>query len=223
MKYTLLPPQKAPKQQTAHRGIPNLGEHKQAFMNLHNQHGWIQEETPEKPQSDEMMALVAMLLSSNRRVNKPKRDKAIKTNQLAQQMVRGNSVDINSDIFKQDINTLMKKQMDEFVGPRSPVSLRLEITPGSPMDEYVKAVTKARAEGRLYSYYTDAPFNDAEYLARRNQWVNSGNTWYSPDEIRAMLDKFATDFEGHPGVFRKHIVQTRTHFSYKAAKTEDLK
>lgn len=191
MKYTILPPQKAAKRPTAHRSIANLGEHRQAFMNLHNQHGWVSEPEPEQPESDAMMAMAATLLLNNRRnAHKPKHGRLIKANQLHQVLAaRGKSSDIDADIFSKPV--------------------KLIVIPGSPLDEYHKAIYQARSEGRLYNLAEDQPLLDVEYQSRKAMLLGDPN-------IDQYLKSVAEIVERH-NTFRKHILGTHTQFSYRAA------
>jgi len=46
MKFILLAPSPEPKHETAHYRPKTLGEHKLAFLNANNAHGWAQDEVP---------------------------------------------------------------------------------------------------------------------------------------------------------------------------------
>lgn len=68
-KITILPPQKAPRTLTANRGIPNLGEHKLAFLNANNRSGWMMDDIPEEPIAEHLAALWLIVIGNMPGVN----------------------------------------------------------------------------------------------------------------------------------------------------------
>lgn len=64
-KFTLLPPQRAPKALSAHKPIRTLGEHFKAFLNHNNNKSWPTEPEPEKVFPDWVYALWAVMVANN--------------------------------------------------------------------------------------------------------------------------------------------------------------
>ncbi len=77
MKYTILPPQKTPKLETAHRRPANLGEHKAAFLNANNRLGFQSDEVSEEPVSEELAALFTTTLENAPKLSRAERKRGL--------------------------------------------------------------------------------------------------------------------------------------------------
>lgn len=150
IKYTILPPQKAPTLMSAYRRPASLGEHQAAFLNSNNRYGFQVDEIPEEPIVDEMAGLFLTVL-----YNLPKLSRSERKREAAQhyrKMVKAGFMFRNGVWVKQE-----PKPAPKFV----------------PTPEIAAKYVKGMGE---------------------------------------LIDQLA----GHNVMVRKHIVATRTHFSYKA-------
>jgi len=212
MKYTILPPQEAPKQLTAHYSAKSLGDHFDAFMSANNIRGYMEELCVEEPIVEEVAAMWLIIVWEIQYQRQVEALRLYGIQQLAdrrQARIKERTERISAMQTKPAVPVLKTKQVMQSLVR----GVAADTDPSvfkTPLDEYRQSIKN----GRMYDVADPVPLRDAEYRARLARILAAGELLFDKAKLS---DKMASP------PWRKHVVATREFYPMVAVSVEQGK
>lgn len=189
MKYTILPPQKGPNLPTVFRRPRSLGEHQAAFLNANNRFGFQVDELPEEPVVEEVAAMWLTVVNNLPKVSKDERQREAAKHRV--------------------------KMLNAGYKMRGGVYVKVKTLTEEDY-EHARQEKLKKAKEDKQKRFTPVVLQEYRKALRDPKWQKPWEHEAYHEEHRRKVEAYAVANPDHPGVFRKHIVATRTHFSYQA-------